>query len=877
MMVSGLLLALLLSGVVIPIARVYAQVDDRAKASAAEAISKAEVSIKEAQTAILKGKDIGAEIARAESFLTQASKALEDAKSAQAKSNYESARTLANQAIENAVSAQKLALDAYQRTLALKTKAEEQIAIASKALAEVSDVLAEAEKKGLNVSRIKNILHEVSGTLEASKKALSEKNYGRAIELSASAFEMIGKARVALSLLTNDIRSAERVLIQVRERLGKIKSYLAETKRSGPDAEKAQARLEEAVNVLAKLEAAYKNHDNATFQSLYGRILEILGSIETLIKNTPVAIDKVSSVSNERVRFEEIVAKIKRIIEEARKILNTRGTREIDAKDAQKKIEEIVASIEKANVAFKEGDVEKAYAIVKEAYEKAERLLRLGEKSPDRAEAAAKELREAYEKIKHAEKIVAEMKQAKLNTSRIEEVLKEATSALERGYAELKKGNATLAYSIAKEAEHMVEKALGEIKELREKVDQNEVSASIQRTKRVRQEVQQKIEKAKASGINMVPIQNVFNAANDTLAKAEEFLSSGQSAAAHALAKVAEKLFVDASRLIDVLTELAKRTEVARSENKRAEKIRTEKKEDGVQVDSDKYRVKLNLEIPRIVYSVKQGEKSAEFLSRIYSLVEFNDKNEDKAIQDGESLQRLVFSDIKWDAEYKEEKSVIVVTYRAQSERYDISLILRIYQDSSIEFFKNDQKTVVYSVDGGAREVKFDLVVTKWPWMSNSSSLALRIRTQAETKGELKVEKISDDEHKMVFDAQGLLVKVKWVPKAIVQESDGVQRIVDVGLGHRVDQALKELDVDFVYPNFRGLVLLHDPSIGVAEPPAVAEASAPAPVNVPSPQPATTQNTQTPSVPSDTTTIVTGAVIIAAIVGITIVLSRRRK
>ncbi|MBI2126144.1 MAG: hypothetical protein HYU02_02360, partial [Thaumarchaeota archaeon] len=38
--------------------------------------------------------------------------------------------------------------------------------------------------------------------------------------------------------------------------------------------------------------------------------------------------------------------------------------------------------------------------------------------------------------------------------------------------------------------------------------------------------------------------------------------------------------------------------------------------------------------------------------------------------------------------------------------------------------------------------------------------------------------------------------------------------LVDVGLGHRVDQALKELDVDFVYPNFRGLVLLHDPSVG---------------------------------------------------------------
>ena len=236
-----------------------------------------------------------------------------------------------------------------------------------------------------------------------------------------------------------------------------------------------------------------------------------------------------------------------------------------------------------------------------------------------------------------------------------------ATSALERGYAELKKGNATLAYSIAKEAEHMVEKALGEIKELREKVNPNEVATSIQRTKRVRQEVQQKIERAGASGINIVPIQNVFNAANDTLAKAEEFLSSGQSAAAHALAKVAEKLFIDASRFIDVLTELAKRTEVARSENKRAEKIRSEKIEDDVQVDSDKYRVKLNLEIPRIVYSVKQGEKSTEFLSRIYSLVEFNDKNDDKAIQDGESLQRLVFSDIKWDAEYKEEKSVIVL------------------------------------------------------------------------------------------------------------------------------------------------------------------------------------------------------------------------
>ncbi|MBI4257359.1 MAG: hypothetical protein HY619_00235, partial [Thaumarchaeota archaeon] len=52
--VSGLLIALLLSGIVVPIARVYAQVDDRVKASAAEAISKAEASIKEAHSALLK-------------------------------------------------------------------------------------------------------------------------------------------------------------------------------------------------------------------------------------------------------------------------------------------------------------------------------------------------------------------------------------------------------------------------------------------------------------------------------------------------------------------------------------------------------------------------------------------------------------------------------------------------------------------------------------------------------------------------------------------------------------------------------------------------------------------------------------------------------
>lgn len=820
---------------VTPFSQVYAQ--ERAQVSATEVVAKAETAIKEAGEAIRKAKDVAANVERAETLQAEAQKLLEEARVANTRGNHEAATKYANQAIENANSAKNIAIEAYNRVIELKARAEHQIATASRALTDVTSAVVEAEKKGLDVSRITPILREASEIITKAKTYFDSKKYADAAELAGSAIALVEKARAAIALLTIDPAHAERIFAQIRERIERLRYFLDEARRNNVNVERLQISFDEAVKMITLLEEAYKNRDNATFSSLSVKILELIASIEANAKSTNVIAPIDRAKIEEKARFEELIAKVRRMIEEARRIL-TPSRVNLEASDASKQISEVVAMIERASVAHKEGNTEKAFAMAKEAYTIAERLLHLGEKLPDRAEVAAKELRVAYEKIKHAENIIVEARNARIDVSSVQSVLREANSLLTKGYEALKEGNATLAYSIAKDVEAMVDRALAVFKDSLERQERNpqansdQVREAIQKARITMQETRQKIERAREAGINTIPILNVFQAGNDTIAKAEEFLASGQVEAANALSKVAEKLFNDASRLVDILIESAKNTEIARKETNKIEKIRVEKKEDNVNVTSENRNVRLNLQIPRIVYSVKQGDKSVDFLSRIYALTEFNDKNKDNVVQEDEILQRLNFADMKWVAEQTVEGSVIIITYRAQSESYDISIIFKVYEESKVEFFRNDERTVVYSVDGGAREVKFDLIVTKWPWMLDSSSLALRVRTQADARGEVNVERISDGEHRLVINSQDVLVKIKWVPKALIQETDGVQRIIDIGFAHRFDRDLRELDVDFVYPNFKGLVLLHDPSVGVAEPstlvaPAQAQQSAP--------------------------------------------------
>ncbi|HEY4674239.1 MAG TPA: hypothetical protein VIH03_08740 [Nitrososphaerales archaeon] len=883
------MILLLASSMVTPFAQVYAQEDNRAKASAAEIISKAETAVKDAIENTRKAKDIAADVEKAESLLTQAQKYLEEAKAANSKSNYEAATKSANLAIENAGSAKRLAVEAYNRVIELRTKVEQQIASVSRALSDVTAAVAEAEKKGFNVSRVTLMLREASEILAKSKTFFEYKKYGDALELANSALELIGKVKLAISLLTIDHIQAERIFVQIHERIEKLRSFLADARKNNVNVEKLQISFDEAVKMIALLEVAYKNKDNATFSSLSVKILELITNIEA--NTRPITAIGVAPVDRakmeERARFEELIAKIRRMIEEAKKILIPSRVSNVEASDASKQISELTAMVERANVAYKEGNTEKAYAMAKEAYANAEKLLHRGEKLPDRAEAAAKELRMAYEKIQNAEKILVEVRNAKINVSGVQNVLREAHALLTKGYEALKNGNATLAYSIAKDVEALVDKALAEFRESLGRQERNaqvndgQVREAIQKAKTAMEQTQQKIERAETAGINMVPILNIFEAGDDTIAKAEEFLTSGQVEAANALAKVAEKLFNDAARLIDILMESAKNTEIARKEVKKIEKVRVEKKEDSVNVTSENRNIRLNLQIPRIVYSVKQGEKSVDFQSRVYALTEFNDKNRDNVVQEEEILQRLNFADMKWAAEQTVEGSVIIVTYRAQSERYDISIIFKIYEESRVEFFRNDERTVVYSVEGGAREAKFDLIVNKWPWMMDSSSLALRVKTQADAKGEVNVEKVSADEQRIVIDSQGILVKIKWVPRALIQEADGVQRIMDIGFSHRLHRDLKELDADFVYPNFKNRVLIHDPSVGVAEPsdvtlaPAQVQQDAPV-VQAPAQTPAKDQVAK-PDIESNTLSVIGAVAIIMVIVGATIAIRRRKQ
>ena len=671
---------------------------------------------------------------------------------------------------------------------------------------------------------LRSLIVDVSEILSRVREDIEFHRFGSAEEGIHHARELLGVIRTRLAdrvFEVVDVRDDEldRMLHFLQEKLAFFEDLLNEKDENLEDVERAKAILSELRELLGNAILAMENNDKSAVEQIFREAMGLLESLHDFLEPLP-GLREVASGSIERY-----LAEVREAISESRRQLESgRFANPDKAEEVIVKAEELV---EQAIVSLSDGRNELAFELLEDAYH----LLRrgLGElvRSSIALDTIIARINHIIEKVRSIEKAIADSLDRE-DSAIVMEVLLEIRTVISQARRAISNGDLEIALKYTEEGELLIQRLLEKISESRD-LDQD--GDPFLEADNLRERAMGLIKEAAGLGINVRGVEALMKVGDEALNMATGFKDEGNSDAARSLSRVAVRIYEEAGDLAEHILDVASHTEIAKfrslGEGEDANEIVIDN--NGIEIEvreiggDSRHVAKISTSIPRITYVVTDEEgREVEFSSIIKSLVEFEDRDNDGRIQDEEILQILGLDDITWTVSQEEEfigegSKVIKVTYSAESLNYAISIVLRVYESISIEFFRSDEKTVVYSVDGGAREVKFDLIITRWPWQSTDSQLAMRMDLEGEVdEGVVAIDEVSDDENRLVLSSQGVDLKVKWITKASLEQVDGLTSIVDVVTAHEIDEG--ELRVDFIYPNFGDSILIHDPSVGLIDP-----------------------------------------------------------
>ncbi|MFQ6080523.1 MAG: hypothetical protein ACE5OW_02510, partial [Candidatus Bathyarchaeia archaeon] len=333
-----------------------------------------------------------------------------------------------------------------------------------------------------------------------------------------------------------------------------------------------------------------------------------------------------------------------------------------------------------------------------------------------------------------------------------------------------------------------------------------------------------KIDEAEAKGLAVSDVKSLLDEANNTLSDAKAAYGEENYEEAEQLAEEAEDLAKRAKHLAEDILGKSGETEHSGEEEdeEEDEELQSEEDEEGnlIVISSDN-TVKFEKDKPKIDFEYVKNGTEIDFSADDFALIEF---------YNSEIKQRLKFDEILWDATFEEtDEGEIIVTYYANTTQYEITIVMHVYESSVTGASATRNGTVVFDVDGGGDEVKFDLIVSRWTWdpeADESSQLALFMKLETEVEGEVTFESAGIDEDKIVVKLDDVGIKVSWVKEAEIIPPDDASRFVDVTVTYESmeleiegGEVELELDVYFTYPYFGDNQLIHDPSIGIEDDP----------------------------------------------------------
>jgi hypothetical protein len=216
----------------------------------------------------------------------------------------------------------------------------------------------------------------------------------------------------------------------------------------------------------------------------------------------------------------------------------------------------------------------------------------------------------------------------------------------------------------------------------------------------------------------------------------------------------------------------------------------------------------------KLEYESESGstEIELEFKIRFYSLIEYND--EDLNGMFNESQDELV-QEIRLDSV---EYSPIQYTIETTDTSTSLHIINVTTSDGlfSLQSYLANEFAVVDGALITPTEMKIDIGINNFPYMSNSSMLALKLRLEAEKEYDFDEETEdenegrSNNEEEVEVTMNGFTGFFSWSENAIV---DGAIQSVKASQVNDDDMDPTEQKIYLNYP--RGSKILHDPKIGV--------------------------------------------------------------
>jgi hypothetical protein len=253
-----------------------------------------------------------------------------------------------------------------------------------------------------------------------------------------------------------------------------------------------------------------------------------------------------------------------------------------------------------------------------------------------------------------------------------------------------------------------------------------------------------------------------------------------------------------------------------------------EDNEGNLHITSEDNTIEFEIGKPQIHFTYIQDETEIAFEATNFALIEFVDQNDDDKIQSQEIKQKLEVNTIPWTSSYEktieDENTIITTTYYANSIEYEVSLVMRVYQRRVTISSPTQNSPITFDLDGGADEVKFDLIVNRWTWVNQSSKLALHMELKNKNDGDVTFESASLDKDQIAIKLDNIKIKVGWVKEAKVIAANGNEELVNVTVSYEsLDLQLEEsnfeseLDIYFIYPYFSENKMIHDPSFGIED------------------------------------------------------------
>jgi len=362
-----------------------------------------------------------------------------------------------------------------------------------------------------------------------------------------------------------------------------------------------------------------------------------------------------------------------------------------------------------------------------------------------------------------------------------------------------------------------------------ERVEEEEAEDAMEAIREAEETIEkadEKIREAVDNGLDVEKIEGLLDSARNKLLEAQTAYSDGDYEVAKDLAEEAKELAEEAKDLVEEFLEKLREIEHADEEEDEEEDEELEMEEDeegNLQVASEDNTIEFKKDEPKLEFEYFAEGTEIKFEAKDFALVEFYNSD----------IKRwLKFDEIDWDVTFdKTDEGDVTVTYYASSDEdgYEITLVMHVYQRSTIGSFATQEGTVVFDVDGGGDEVKFDLIVSQWAWSpdsdADSSKLALYMKVETEAEGQIALESAGMSEDKIGINLDDIEIKIAWVTEAEIV-SDGSKESVDVSVDYRSgeikfdeEEVGLELEVYFKYPYFGENELVHDPSIGIEDDP----------------------------------------------------------